>query len=345
ATRKLVSVAEVAHKAGRKVGIISSVTINHATPAAFYAHRAKRSEYYNIGLDLIHSDFEFFGGGGFGGIVDDKSSAEYQGDLYALAEKKGYRVVEGRDALNALTKKDKKVLARGCFGALPYTIDANKEVPTLEEFTVKAIELLDNPNGFFMMIEGGSVDWAGHGNDAATNITEVIALDKTVKRAFDFAKKHPDETLIVVTGDHETGGMTMGFSGTGYALYVERLAHQKASIGQFNLKLIQEQMKNMDMTFEDAKKLLHQYFGFEYTGTSPMLLTKSELELLKQAFEKRKLAETARMIINNKAGIGWTSHAHTALPVLTTSYGQKSELFTGFFDNTDISKKLKSLLK
>ena len=344
--KSLESVAYVAQKKGKKVGIVTSVTINHATPAGFYGKRPSRSQYYALGLDLINSGFDYFGGGGVA-AHDDKKSPEYKGSIYQLAAQKGYTVTKTKAALTALKPGSGKVLARGADGNLPYNIDRKKDVPSLAEFTAKGIELLDNPNGFFMMVEGGAIDWCGHSNEAAGNLYEVLAFDDAVRVALKFAEKHPAETLIIVTGDHETGGMTMGFAGTGYALYVERLALQKCSVGEFARKIKDAQKKNRDFSFEDAKKLLTKNFGFKFSGDikkDPMVLKPGEIKALQEAFKQNKLHSAARIIINSKAGIGWTSGAHTALPVLTTSQGAKAELFTGFIDNTDIAKKLKTIL-
>jgi len=369
--RKLVSLAEVAKEKGKKVGIVTSVTITHATPAGFYAHRPSRSQTYEIGLDLINSGFDYFGGGGAQNY-DNKKSPEYKGSIYDLAAKAGYKVAKGREEFEAIKPGCGKVFVRGCDGALPYEINSDGKVPTLAEFTAKGIELMqDHPNGFFMMVEGGAVDWCGHSNEAAANLREVLTLDKAVRVALDFAKKHPDETLIVVTGDHETGGMTMGFSGTGYALYMDRLVNQKCSIGKFDGIVKKAQKDNEKFSFEDAKKLLTEYFGFQFSGEGAMVLKEKQIKTLEKAYEKdlknkellkeavkekpeeekalkkkykmNHFANAARIVMNEKAGIGWTSGSHTALPVLTTSTGVKAELFTGFIDNTDISKKMKSI--
>lgn len=344
--RKLESVAYAAKRKGKKVGIVTSVTINHATPAGFYANRPGRSQYYAIGLDLINSNFDYFGGGGLS-KHNDKKAPEYKGDLYELAKKAGYKVIPTKAELLALAPGSGKVLARGAGSNLPYAIDRSPDSPTLADFTAKGIELLDNPNGFFMMVEGGAIDWCGHANQAAENMYEVLAFDDAVRVALKFARKHPDETLIVVTGDHETGGMTMGFSGTGYAMYVERLANQKISCNSFAAleKKIRKDKKNY--SFEDAQKLLEKYFGFKFSEKDkkdPMYISSKELKMLKDAFKKKQLARAARIIMNGKAGIGWTTGSHTALPVLTTSTGVKSELFTGFIENCDIAIKIKSIL-
>ena len=344
-SRKLESVAVVAHKNGKKVGIITSVTINHATPAGFYAHRKHRSQYYSIGLDLIASGFEYFGGGGVA-RCDDRESPDFQGNIYDLAAKAGYKVVRNKADFVKLAPGVGKVLASGSPSSLPAGIDQDKSVPTLAEFTAKGIELLDNPNGFFMMVEGGRIDEFGHANCSAENLNEVLAFDQAIKVVLDFAAKHPDETLVIITGDHETGGMTMGFAGSGRGINIERLANQKISGIKFHAMIKEEKKKNPEFSFDDACKLLTEYYGFKFNGDKkdPMSINSKELALLKKGFEKGTLADSARIVMNTKAGVGWTTGKHTALPVLTTSTGVKAELFTGFIDNTDISKKIKSVL-
>ena len=333
------SVAEVARDNGRKVGIITSVTLNHATPAGFYGHRRNRSMYYELGLDLIASRFDFFGGGGIAG--HDRGDK----DIFDLATAAGYRVVSGKYGLTSLKPGEKAIaLAGSRSDAMPYRIDAGENIPTLADITAKAIEVLDNPNGFFIMVEGGAIDWAGHANEAAANLFEVLALDEAVRVAYEFYTRHPDETLIVVTGDHETGAMTMGFSGGGYNLNLVLLARQRCSIGRFGEILEQAKADDPEFDFEKAKLLITRYFGIEYAGNGPLVLSAAELTSLQRAFERNRLPAALRTLMNRKAGIGWNSGNHTALPVLTTAEGCGAMLFIGFYENTAISMKLKSLL-
>ncbi len=365
-TENLVSCAEVARDAGRKVGIVTTVTINHATPAGFYAHRPSRALYYQIGLDLIASGFDFFGGGGFGGgTADKKDDPEYKGNLFDLAAEAGYKVVHGRDGFAELKKGDGKVLALGHDAALPYRLDDDGKIPNLKEYVLKAIELLeDGENGFFLMVEGGSIDWCGHANDAAGNLNEVLELDDSVQVALDFAAKHPKETLIVCTGDHETGGMTMGFAGSGYGLNTALLVDQKCSTDKFAGKLnemIKAREKEIEkakadpeanevkpLAFDDVREMLTADFGLLFEGdakANPMVLKPAEIEALQKAFDEKKLPQTARRILSEKAGVSWTTGSHSALPVLTTSSGVGAEKFTGFLDNTDIAKLMKELVQ
>ena len=218
-----------------------------------------------------------------------------------------------------------------------------------------------------MMIEGGKIDWLCHANDAAAAIHETMALDNAVRKAYEFAQKHPDETLIVVTGDHETGGMTMGFAGTGYKLYINRLSGQKVTGGVFAHRFRQKIAANPKLQFDDVKELIFENFGLKTEGDAkkdPMVLSSHELARVQQAFrrslgskdyapsEDRKLlyggsdplTVTLLHILANKAGVAWTTFAHSALPVNTTAYGVNADHFSGMLDNTDIARKLKAML-
>ncbi|MGN0867277.1 MAG: alkaline phosphatase [Oligosphaeraceae bacterium] len=349
-SQKLISCAVKAHEAGKKVGIITSVTINHATPAGFYAHQPSRGLLYRIGLDLIDSDFEFFGGGGFSGQHDKTDDEMYKGNLYDLAQQAGYTLARSRDELNALAPDTPKALALYGEGALPYAIDDDPNAPTLAEFTRKGVELLshENPRGFFMMVEGGAIDYRGHANDAAGNLREVLAFDDAVKVAMEFAAQHPEETLIVTTGDHETGGMTMGFANAGYGLNLLLLAQQKCTPEVFDGKVAKARAAKEDFSMADAEVLLNENFGFLFSPESKgdkMYINDEERKELEKAFhESGKLGAVAKLILQNKAGIGWSSGNHTALPVLTTSMGCGAERFSGFLENTDISHLMKELL-
>lgn len=362
------SCAVEAKKAGKRVGIVTTVTINHATPSGFYAHRKSRGDGYGIGLDLLASGFDYFAGGGLS-RHDDKKHAEYRGDIYKLAPESGYTfILKDRARFDALKPGCGKVWYVASGDAMPFSIDADKweGVPTLAELTRKGLELLaPAEKGFFMMVEAGKIDYAGHANDAATNLREVLALDEAVKVALGFQEKNPD-TLIVVTGDHETGGMTMGFAGTGYAFYMDRLTNQTCSVE----RLAREIGAAKPGSFEEIKPMLEKAFGFVFgrkdaVDKNPMAITPEELAEMEKAFSHdleltragkkenqkydavklKKLPSVLKSVFSHKCGIGWTSGAHTALPVLTTAQGVGAERFGGFIDNTDIAKTLKDLVR
>jgi len=345
---RLESCAEAAKQAGLKVGIVTSVTINHATPAGFYAHRKHRSMLYEIGLDLIASRFDMFLGGGLAGANGRTDSPEYRGNLYALAAEEGWTVAEGREAFDSLCAEGpvpgRRIWWRSGERELPYAIDkAGDDKPRLPELTKLALDFLQD--GFFLMVEGGRIDYAGHANEAATNLRDLLELDDAVKMALEFQKSHPD-TLVIVTGDHETGGMSMGFAGTGYAFYMERLASQTCSSAAFEKRYeALRKEKGSACTFEDAIPLVEQSYGLLFANDgsgNPMVLKEDEIESLKKHFKGDGFGDKLRRIMQERAGVGWTSSAHTGLPVLTTASGPCAGLFTGLNDNTDISKKIKS---
>ena len=391
--KPVVSMAEKARDAGRKVGIVSSVSLDHATPASFYAHQDSRNNYYEISLDAAKSGFDYFGGGGFKDPAGKKSKAEGEKqNALDVLKTAGYTVADSRDAILA-AKPGAKLVALNpeldADKALPYALDGDAKGLTLAEYTTKGIELLDNPKGFFFMVEGGKIDWACHANDAGAAINDTLTFDAAVAEAVKFAQAHPQETLIVVTGDHETGGLTLGFAGTRYGNYYDYLKGQKKSFLGFTTAL-GEYKKNHDAAsakFEDVVPLIQESFGLlvpteadlvamqsvtkpNEDNTSPanpygMYLRDFELAAVKDAFtrsmqgEKEKtgsemdyrayggyepLAVTLTHILDNKAGIGWTSYSHTGVPVMTSAVGPGSEVFAGYYDNTDLSKKLMTAL-
>lgn len=353
--RRLQSVAELARDNGRKVGIVTSVTLNHATPAAFYGHNASRGNYYQLGLDLVASGFDYFGGGGIA-RSDDQKDKQYRGDIYELAKKAGYLVSRTPAEFGKLKPGIGKVISVGAKEELPYAIDMSENSLRLADFTRQGIELLDNSKGFFLMVEGGKIDWMCHANDAATTLREVIDFDQAVQVAYDFAQKHPHDTLIVVTGDHETGGLTLGFAGTGYRSYIENLRFQKCSrdlmINRF------KQLENP--AFEQVKPLITEMAGLVFANNNKaekglLYLTENEEKTLQDAFMRQYkdgkftgnavLADAVIRLLNHKSAVAWTTGAHTALPVNTTAYGVGAELFSNMIDNTDIAKRLKQVLR
>lgn len=220
----LESIAYVLKNEGYKIGLLTTVPINHATPAAFYAHNAKRTNYYEISNEIPASGFDFFAGSGFlqfNGKDDDKESTE------SILERNGYTVSYGIEEFRKESVgKDKMVFCqaknRGKSAGY-YVSDGLEELgvksdggvaaesdATMAEMLELALEYLGDDKPFFIMGEGGVIDWASHENRTMSVIDGVLDLDAAVNVAYEFYKKHPDETLIIVTADHETGGMTLG---------------------------------------------------------------------------------------------------------------------------------------
>ena len=360
------TIAEKVHdQLGMKVGIISSVNINHATPAAFYAHQASRSNYYEIGLELVESGFEYFAGGA---LLKPTGAEEDQTDLYQLAEEAGYQVVKTQAEAETVTEGPVLIVDEHLADddAMAYELDRTDDMWALADYVEKGIEVLDNEKGFFMMCEGGKIDWACHANDAASTIHDTQALADAVQVAIDFAEEHPEETLILVTGDHETGGLTIGFAGTDYDTYLDLLENQKISYAKFDSDYVAAYKENKT-SFEDVMADVEKLFGLKTQGEEgdKLVLTEYELEQLRAAYEKsingtaaseyeqeeyvlygtyEPLSVTLTHIINNKSGISFTSYSHTGLPVAVLAQGVNSEVFDGYYDNTQIYQKMADML-
>ena len=360
------TIAEKVHdQLGMKVGIISSVNLNHATPAAFYAHQASRNDYYEIGLELVESGFEYFAGGG---LLKPTGAEGDQADLYTLAEEAGYNVVKTQAEAEKVTEGPVVIvdehLADG--DAMAYELDRTDDMWALADYVEKGIQVLDNDKGFFMMCEGGKIDWACHANDAASSIHDTKAMADAVQVAIDFAEEHPDETLILVTGDHETGGLTIGFAGTDYDTYLNLLESQKISFAKYDSDYVAAYKENKT-SFEDVLTDIETLFGLKTEGEEgdKLVLTPYELSQLKTAYEKsinetatgmdeqqeyvmygtyEPLTVTITHILNNKSGVSFTSYSHTGLPVAVLAHGLNAEQFNGYYDNTEIFNKLADML-
>ena len=246
-----------------KIGIISSVNLNHATPAAFYAHQASRNSYYEIGQELVESGFDYFAGGA---LLSPTGEDESQKDLYTVAEEAGYKVVKTQAEAESLTAEDGKAIVidehLADSDSMSYQIDLQDGQWALADYVKKGIEVLDNEEGFFMMVEGGKIDWACHANDATSTITDTVALDNAVQEAVKFYEENPDETLIIVTGDHETGGLTIGYAGTDYDTFLTNFNNQKISFAKFDSDYVANYKQNKT-DFETVMKDVTELFGLK----------------------------------------------------------------------------------
>lgn len=351
----LKSIAVRAREAGCKVGVASSVAINHATPAAFYAHNENRKNYNEIGHDLVVAGFDFYAGADFWSVTPQDSIG-----LYELACNNGYTITRGyKEFQKKARTSDKMILfqrtavSKVDSRTIPYAIDRQKTDLTLSEITRAGINILmkDPEKGFFFMIEGGSIDWACHSNDAATVIHEVQDLDKAIGVAYEFYQQHPDETLIVVTADHETGGLGLGTGS--YELNLGVLSNQKISEREFSKVLNHLRKKsNGNVSWNIVKKSLSENFGF----WKKIQLTLQQEDRLKKTYESsfinntglveseyqkdEAVAAEAKKIINEIALVDWISKGHSASFVPVFALGAGAEDFQSRTDNAEIARKI-----
>lgn len=357
----LTSIAETLKALGWGVGLLTTVAIDHATPAAFYANVKKRDTYYEVGTQLALTGFDFFGGAGLHRPAPPEGTTGF--NLYDYAEEHGYTIARGIEDAEQKRAETKKLILvqpndaidrrKKSSGNFPYMVDGRPEELRLKTLAPYAINFLkERHDRFFLMIEGGMIDYACHGRDGAAAIGETLDFDDAVGAALDFYREHPDETLIVVTADHETGGMALGNGD--YTLNLQLLQHQHCSAWTLSDELTKlfKDKKNKP-TWQGVRAILEKRLDF-YNGIE---LTEKDEELLKDAFQKalkskgkrsfrtmykdlNNLCNTAIGVLNYHAKVGWTSYSHTASAVPVYAIGQGAEQFTGWMDNTDIVPKI-----
>jgi alkaline phosphatase len=388
-TRTVKSIAQLAHESGKKVGILSSVSLDHATPASYYASVTNRGLMNSIATQMAATGYEFFGGGGLVAPTGPASKGDTSNDVWNLLSANGYEVRQTRDSITALKNapRDKVV----CIN--PYLPDSSKSMPydidrpagnlSLAEMTEVAIANLygekrgqdwgrNRSKGFFIMVEGGKIDWACHANDAVAAIGDMLDFDAAIGVALEFYKRHPMETLIVVTGDHETGGMSIGHATTAYTAYYDRLLGQTNSFEYFAANkwaphkaatsgsVCGGHIGTNNLAADTAMlELMNSVFGLDYAS-----LNDFQKEKLEDAYDKsmcgtndnsgaentllygsyEPIVVTITHILNERASIGWTSYSHTGVPCPVFAQGREAVRFAGFYDNTDIAKKLAKVM-
>ena len=350
----ITSIAQWAHNGGAAVGVTTSVSIDHATPAAFYSHVPDRNMYYEIGTQLPASGFDFFGGSDFLKPDNPKGGD----DLYKQTQDAGYTIARGyKDYQKKCKKADRMVLfqseaaSKNNRSCIPYAIDRGKDDLTLADITRAAIHFLtkkqDSKDGFFLMVEGGKIDWACHANDLAF-IPEVIDMDDAVRVAYEFYQQHPDETLIVVTADHETGGLGLGRGP--YELNLGNVRHQKMSIEKLGQELHKLHEKHGDKyNWDLVKTFLTENMGFwkdvKVTDDQTKRLERSFNNIMegkgkdtKTLYQKDdELAGTVKRVMNESSLVGWVSGGHSNGYVPVFAIGAGAEEFHGRMDNTQIA--------
>ena len=325
----------------------------------------------SIGVELANPGFEYFAGGEFQKVNGDGTGP----NNHEVAAQAGYNVVTtqaGAAALKAGAGKTLIIAENLADGkSMNYAMDAAPGEWQLTDYVRKGIELLDNSNGFFMMVESGKIDWACHANDAAASIHDVIEMHNAVQAAVEFYAQHPDDTLILVTADHETGGLGIGYKTTNYDTFLTNLAHQKMSYAKFDSTYVNNYVKNQT-PFETAMQDVKANFGLtlptdpDAANAGKLLLTDYEVENLRTAYERTlKVGSSSQSkmsqqdyelygtyipfsmaichTINHKSGVDHTTYAHTGAMVNLYARGQGADKFRGVYDNTEIFHKLAEL--
>ena len=317
---------EVAKERGMTTALVATSQINHATPASFASHNESRRNYDEIANDYIDNKIAgklpvdlMLGGGTKYYVREDRNLVE---EFKAA----GYQYSDDFAAMNDL----KQVPALGLFAevGLPFALDEN---PTrLTQMTTKALDLLDGQNdkGFFVMIEGSQIDWCGHANDIACAMGEMDDFAKSIEQAKAYVDKNPD-TLLVITADHSTGGLTLGAHGQ-YKWETDVVKGVKATAGTITKALLES---------EDLKSVWQKYSDIEFTEANAIKFSEAK------KMGDKALVLAVKDIINHASFTGWTTGGHTAIDVQVFAYGKRAEDFYGSQNNTAIANKLIDFIK
>lgn len=307
--KELRTILEAAEANGKVSGLVATATITHATPAAFASHVASRINEREIAPQLLKNGVDVILGGG---------KKYFPNSLLKEAKETGYQFVNNRELLAGAGSTDKLIGLFAEGGLAPELDRDTTDQPSLAEMSEKAIQVLNrNKDGFFLVIEGSKIDWAGHVHDAAWAMKDTEAFEAAVEKVLAFAKKDK-HTLVVIAGDHDTGGMSVGGYGK-YAANAEVLRHVTAT-GSFmadkltadrrNVKEVMKQYANMDLTDEEAAKI--------------------------KAAQKAGIA--INTVISERALVGWTTFKHTGMDVPVYAFGPGFNLFCGLHNNTDLPR-------
>ncbi len=324
------TVLEAAKEKGKATGLVATSEITHATPASFGAHDEHRKnmnaiadDYYNELVNGKHKIDVLLGGGTSNFVRPDRNLTE---DF----KKDGFSYVTNKEQL--LNDKNQQVLGLFAPGGLPKMIDRTEDIPSLADMTTSAIDRLkQDKDGFFLMIEGSQIDWAGHDNDIVGAMSEMQDFEKAYKAAIEFAKQDK-HTLVVATADHSTGGYSIGADG----IYNWFGAPIKAAKRTPDF-IAAEIAKGADV--EQTLKT--------YIDQNVLTLTAQEIQSVKDAAATKKVADidnAIETIFNKRSHTGWTTGGHTGEDVPVYAFGPYKERFAGQVDNTDHAKIIFDLL-
>jgi alkaline phosphatase len=322
------TVLEAAKENGKATGLVSTSEVTHATPASFGAHDISRKNMNSIADDYFderiigeHKVDVMLGGGLSNFVRPDR-------DLTAEFKKAGYSYVTDREQM--AKNKNSKVVGLFAEGGMPKMIDREETTPSLADMTNSAIDRLNkDKDGFFLMIEGSQVDWAGHDNDIVAAMSEMEDFENAYKAAIQFAKKDK-HTLVVATADHSTGGYSIGADGV-YNWFGAPIAAAKRTPDFMAAQIAKG---------ADAEQILKQYIELD--------LTPEEIQSVKVAAEtgkEREIDDAIERIFDNRSHTGWTTGGHTGEDVPVYAFGPGKERFYGQIDNTDNAKNIFEILE
>lgn len=350
AHKPLTTMLEIAKAKGMATGIVATAQINHATPAAFMAHNKTRKAYNEIADDYVDNkvngkfvaDLMFGGGISYFERKDRNLAAEFK--------KAGYQYANTWQDFQHIQRLPAMALLAPV--GFPSALDTDVKQP-LAQMTDKALKLLGSqPQGFAVMIEGSQIDWCGHANDIACAMAEMQDFDNAIRVAKAFVDAHPD-TILVITADHETGGLSLGSNGVyawkrdvikGVKQTAAKLAKTLVQTDATQLASVWQQQTSLTLTADEWQQLSSKIASIKPVFTAKdwskeQDVLEAEAELLEP------LAKDIKHLVDLYSQTGWTSGAHTAIDVPVLAYGAGASNFAGFQDNTQIAEKLLSVIE
>lgn len=320
------SIIEAAMKQGKSTGLVSTDNITGATPAVWASHVRQRGNQNAIATQYLASGVNvIFGGGKTNFVAKDEKGKRTDKNIIPDYEAKGFKTAFDKAGLDAIPATADHALGLFAMNEIPYVLDRDANTPSLPQMTQKALDILSqNKDGFVLLVEQGRIDHAGHANDLPSNIQEMLELDATFKTLVDFAKKDGN-TSVVVSADHETGGLSLGINNV-YELNVDLFNKQKHSYEYLDAILKAAQ------TADDVRKIVADNVGFTDLSDEEIAL------ILKGDGSSYGRAGGYNAVVSKRLAIGWTGHGHTGVDVGVWAYGPIASLVKGDIDNTDIAK-------
>lgn len=348
-----VSVTSIARQfkdMGYGIGVVTSVAPDDATPGAFYANVPSRKMSYEIDIQAARSGYDFLAGAGLRGLTDKDGKPT---DVEDVMAENGVQLVYGPNEIDKISS-DKVFLLNPKDTPnwnIGYTIDSIPDVLNLPLITRTCLDHLvkNAPDAFFMMVEGGNIDHALHANDAGAAIKEILNFDQALSIAYDFYLAHPHETLIVVTADHDTGGMSHVNSRIKLDNPLRVFDYQKVSKEAFSNYCKTLLNDRSTYRWDDMRQYLEENLGlFSHIPVSDDELVKLK-KMFNETFEMRNSADQETLyasfnafavavfdLINNAAGTIFTTTSHSGNPVPVFAVGVGSEHFKGLNNNINL---------
>lgn len=356
-TVSVYSVARALQADGYGIGIATSVAPDDATPGAFYAHVPNRSMSYEIDIQAAESGYQFLAGAGLRGLRTESGDDT---DVPEVMKENNVELVYGRDGMAKATAE--KVFLLGEPGTNPdnigYTIDSIPGALSLPFIAQSCLDHLEkvSPDKFFMMIEGGNIDHALHANDGGAAIKETLNFNEALAIAYEFYKAHPEETLIVVTADHDTGGLAIGNKHTGYDAHLELIDYQRVSKEEFENYCRSVLRSKMAYRWSDMKEYLTDNLGFWKHIKLSEKQEKALEDKFNRTFELRNSEDQKTLyanfnafavevfkVFNDCAGIGFIATSHTGNPVPVFAVGVGADRFKSLNNNIEIPQAIMDL--